>query len=72
MDIFSHLPSFFYKKINIVGGAGSLYVDENKTVQLIDTPEFPDFVKPTASAVGVVRDNDRYYVDIYQSFCRII
>ncbi|MBM4761303.1 NAD(P)-dependent oxidoreductase [Bacillus sp. B15-48] len=36
----------------IVGGAGSLYVDENKTVQLIDTPEFPDFVKPTAKGQG--------------------
>lgn len=36
----------------IVGGAGSLYVDENKTVQLIDTPEFPDIVKPTAKGQG--------------------
>ncbi|GGE81258.1 NAD(P)-dependent oxidoreductase [Priestia taiwanensis] len=36
----------------IVGGAGSLYVDKNKTVQLIDTPEFPDFVKPTAKGQG--------------------
>ena len=33
----------------IVGGAGSLYVDENKTIQVIDTPEFPDIVKPTAA-----------------------
>lgn len=39
-------------KIIVVGGAGSLYVDENKTVQLIDTPEFPDFVKPTAKGQG--------------------
>lgn len=36
----------------IVGGAGSLFVDENKTVQLIDTPEFPDIVKPTAKGQG--------------------
>ncbi len=36
----------------IVGGAGSLYVDENKTIQLIDTPEFPDIVKPTAKGQG--------------------
>lgn len=34
-------------RIMVVGGAGSLYVDEAKTLQLIDTPEFPDFVKPT-------------------------
>ncbi len=36
-------------RIIVVGGAGSLYVDEAKTLQLIDTPEFPDFVKPTAN-----------------------
>ena len=36
----------------IVGGAASLYVDENKTVRLIDTPEFPDIVKPTAKGQG--------------------
>jgi len=33
----------------IVGGAGSLFVDENKTVRVIDTPDFPDMFKPTAS-----------------------
>jgi uncharacterized protein len=32
----------------IVGGAGSLYIDEDKTVQVIDTPDFPDMFKPTA------------------------
>ena len=39
-------------KLIVVGGAGSLFVDENKTVSLIDTPEFPDFVKPTAKGQG--------------------
>lgn len=39
-------------KLIVVGGAGSLFVDENKTVKLIDTPEFPDFVKPTAMGQG--------------------
>lgn len=39
-------------KAVIVGGAGSLYVDENKTVKVIDTPDFPDFVKPTAKGQG--------------------
>jgi len=36
-------------RIIVVGGAGSLYVDEAKTVRLIDTPEFPDIFKPTAT-----------------------
>lgn len=39
-------------KAIIVGGAGSLYVDENKTVQVLDTPDFPDMFKPTAKGQG--------------------
>jgi uncharacterized protein len=39
-------------RLLVVGGAGSLFVDENKTLRLIDTPEFPDFVKPTANGQG--------------------
>lgn len=35
-------------RLMVVGGAGSLFVDENKTVRVIDTPEFPDMFKPTA------------------------
>ncbi|WP_164667359.1 NAD(P)-dependent oxidoreductase [Virgibacillus doumboii] len=36
-------------KAIVVGGAGSLYVDENKSTQVIDTPDFPDSFKPTAN-----------------------
>ncbi len=36
----------------IVGGAGSLYVDEDQTIKLIDTPEFPDVFVPTAKGQG--------------------
>jgi putative NADH-flavin reductase len=36
-------------RLIVVGGAGSLYVDEAKTIRLIDTPEFPDLYKPTAA-----------------------
>ncbi|MCK1995057.1 NAD(P)-dependent oxidoreductase [Peribacillus muralis] len=36
-------------KLIVVGGAGSLFVDEDKTKRLMDTPDFPDFVYPTAS-----------------------
>lgn len=35
-------------RLMVVGGAGSLFVDENKTVRVIDTPEFPEMFKPTA------------------------
>lgn len=36
-------------RIIVVGGAGSLYVDEDKTLRVIDTPDFPDVFKPTAN-----------------------
>lgn len=35
-------------RLIVVGGAGSLYVDESKTMKVIDTPNFPDIFKPTA------------------------
>jgi len=34
--------------IIVVGGAGSLYIDEEQTIKLIDTPEFPEKSEPTA------------------------
>jgi uncharacterized protein len=39
-------------RLLVVGGAGSLFVDKNKTVRVIDTPEFPEIVKPTAKGQG--------------------
>ncbi|QAY68430.1 NAD(P)-dependent oxidoreductase [Paenibacillus protaetiae] len=35
-------------RLIVVGGAGSLYVDEAQTLRLVDTPEFPDMFKATA------------------------
>ncbi|OWR32978.1 hypothetical protein CDO73_00265 [Saccharibacillus sp. O23] len=39
-------------RLIVVGGAGSLYVDDAKTTRLVDTPDFPDLYKPTASNQG--------------------
>lgn len=39
-------------RLLFVGGAGSLYIDESLTTQLIDTPDFPEEYKPVASAMG--------------------
>lgn len=36
----------------IVGGAGSLYVNDEQTVQLSDTAEFPEIFFPTAKGQG--------------------
>ncbi|WP_393965070.1 NAD(P)-dependent oxidoreductase [Exiguobacterium sp. S22-S28] len=35
-------------RLIVVGGAGSLFVDPEKTLRLADTPEFPDAYLPTA------------------------
>ncbi|AIQ63663.1 hypothetical protein PSTEL_11805 [Paenibacillus stellifer] len=35
-------------RLIVVGGAGSLYADEAQTIRVVDTPGFPDFVKPIA------------------------
>jgi len=37
-------------RLLVVGGAGSLYVNPEHTVQVIDTPDFPDEFKPLAGA----------------------
>ncbi len=39
-------------RLIVVGGAGSLYVDDALTTRLVDTPDFPDAYKPTASNQG--------------------
>ena len=39
-------------RLIVVGGSGSLYVDDSKTTQVIDTPNFPDMFKATASGQG--------------------
>ncbi|MFB5763647.1 NAD(P)-dependent oxidoreductase [Paenibacillus medicaginis] len=39
-------------RLIVVGGAGSLYVDEAKSVRLMDTPDFPKQFLPTASNQG--------------------
>lgn len=37
-------------RLYVVGGAGSLYVNPEHTMQVIDTPDFPEVFKPLASA----------------------
>jgi len=39
-------------RLIVVGGAGSLFVDEAKAIRLADTPEFPKEVYPTAANQG--------------------
>ncbi|MCM3631176.1 NAD(P)-dependent oxidoreductase [Paenibacillus glycanilyticus] len=39
-------------RLIVIGGAGSLYVDEAKTVRLFETPEFPEMFLATAKNQG--------------------
>lgn len=39
-------------RLIVVGGAGSLYIDEANTTRLVDTPEFPEPYKATALNQG--------------------
>lgn len=39
-------------RLIVVGGAGSLFVDEAKTTRVMDTPDFPAAFLPTASNQG--------------------
>lgn len=39
-------------RLLVVGGAGSLYVDPELKIQLVNTPDFPEAYKPTATAMS--------------------
>jgi len=49
IELFKQAPE---TRLIVVGGAGSLYVDKEKTTQLCDTPEFPKEYLPTAKNQG--------------------
>lgn len=54
-----HLADLLSGKANrllVVGGAGSLYVDPEKTVRVMDTPGFPDTFKPLAGNMAAAFD----------------
>ncbi|WP_249705588.1 NAD(P)-dependent oxidoreductase [Bacillus zhangzhouensis] len=49
IDILKEAPD---TRLIVVGGAGSLFVDDAKTMRLVDTPEFPKEYIATASQQG--------------------
>ncbi len=51
-------------RLMIVGGAGSLYVNPEHTVQVMDGPDFPDVFKPLAKAQGKALDELRKREDV--------
>lgn len=51
-------------RLLIVGGAGSLYVNPEHTLQLMDALDFPDMFKPLASAMGKALEELRTRDDV--------
>lgn len=55
-------------RLAIVGGAGSLYVNKEHTVRVMDTPDFPDMFKPLANAMGKALDDLRKRTDVQWTY----
>lgn len=51
-------------RLLVVGGAGSLYVDAEHRIRVMDTPDFPDMFKPLASSMGKAFDALRVRNDV--------
>ena len=56
------------KRLLVVGGAGSLYINPEHTMQVMDTPDFPDMFKPLAKAQGKALDELRTRNDVKWTF----
>ena len=50
-------------RLLVVGGAGSLYTDEEKTVTVADAPDFPEIFKPVASVHQSALNHLSYNLD---------
>lgn len=55
-------------RLLVVGGAGSLYIDPEHTVQVMDGPDFPDMFKPLAAAQGKALEELRTRNDVKWTF----
>lgn len=63
-DLLSNKPN----RLLVVGGAGSLYINPEHTIQLVDSPDFPDDFKPLASTMSKALDNLRKRNDVKWTF----
>ncbi len=59
-DVLSGKPN----RLLVVGGAGSLYVNPEHTLRIMDTPDFPEMFKPLATAMGKALDALRTRNDV--------
>ena len=55
-------------RLLVVGGAGSLYVNNNHTLQIMDRADFPDIFKPLAPNMGKALDDLRTRNDVQWTY----
>ena len=55
-------------RLLVVGGAGSLYVNPEHTVRVMDGPDFPEMFKPLANAQGRALEELRKRSDVKWTF----
>ena len=55
-------------RLLVVGGAGSLYVNPEHTVRVMDGPDFPEMFKPLANAQGKALEELRGRSDVNWTF----
>ena len=55
-------------RLLVVGGAGSLYVNEEHSLQVKDLPDFPDIYKPLANMQGEALNDLRKRNDVQWTF----
>ncbi|WP_323703252.1 NAD(P)-dependent oxidoreductase [Mammaliicoccus sp. Dog046] len=68
MQYLSDLLSHSKTRLLVVGGAGSLFVDDHLKTQLYDTPDFPAMFKPLATSQGKALDELRQRDDVRWTF----
>lgn len=71
VEVIKHLTSILAgsdTRLLVVGGAGSLYVDEAHTTQLFETPDFPAEFQPLAQAQSEALDKLRKHDDVNWTF----
>lgn len=64
LDHLSEILNGTNTRLIVVGGAGSLYVNPEHTLQLVNTADFPESFKPLASTMGKALDNLRKRNDV--------
>jgi len=68
MKYLSTLLSHKSNRLLVIGGAGSLYVNKEHTIRLLDTPDFPNEYKPVSGAQANALDYIRLRNDVNWTF----